>query len=143
MSSRKDALSNDALIQDLVIYELTKGNTKTLQKEDLDKLQDRFAEYKGLIRRGEFTYDEMADKIFGKYGILNPLVSIPVQDPYAQMAPLPPPSDKDLSDFLTFVKDVVKEKEPEKQEKPMKPVKWYSKIWNAICVALSRLNVNI
>jgi hypothetical protein len=78
MSTRDNVLKNDALIQELAIYEVTQGTTKRLTQEDLPDVDARFTEFKRLIKRGSFTYDQLADRIFSKYGIAAPLTPQPI-----------------------------------------------------------------
>lgn len=131
MNHKNRALNNDLLIQDLVLYELTKGTTIPLKEEDLDTLQHRFTEYKGLIKRGEFTYDQLADRIYGKYGITTPLVQPPELKP-DQI------SNAAFKEAITEIKEIVK-----KERKINKPCKWYVRIWNKIQVILSRFYISI
>jgi len=155
MNSRDDAIKNDLLIQDLAIYELSKGTTRTLQKEDLNKVQNLFSEYKRLIRTGEFTYDELCERVYGKWGITKPLVK-----------PLPPPPNvyglPDANDLNAMSRG---ESLPSEQEalamvlgditkllgdpvniepkEPEKPYPWYKRILDKIKLLCSRFYVNI
>jgi len=61
------------MIEQLVMYEVSKGNCKKLEKEDLDTFTNKFAYYKRLIRTGDITYERLQKDILTKYGITKPL----------------------------------------------------------------------
>lgn len=65
---RKQALTNDKRLQDLVTYEITKGLTVAL--EDIALILPKFAEYKSLIKRGSFTIDELEERVLDKYALV-------------------------------------------------------------------------
>jgi len=63
-----DAIHNDMRLMEMALYETTKGQTQHSSQEVLVK---KIAEYKAIIKRGTFTLDELEDKIFSRYGIVN------------------------------------------------------------------------
>jgi len=67
-SQCKEVIANDIRLQDIIYYELTRGNTIkiTNHEESLAK----FAEYKALVRRGCFTIDQLEEKALFKFGIV-------------------------------------------------------------------------
>lgn len=78
MNPKEQAQQNDKLIEDLALYSVSRGAMRLIDsKEKLVEIQERFAEYKSLIRRGEFTYNELATDVYNRYGLTDPLVEAP------------------------------------------------------------------
>lgn len=63
-----DALQNDVRLMEMALYEVTKGQTS---QSTPDALVKKVAEYKALIKRKTFTIDQLEDKVFSRYGIMN------------------------------------------------------------------------
>ena len=63
-----DAIKNDMRLMEMALYEGTKGQTS---KSTQAAITQKILEYKGLIKRGSYTIDQLEDKIFSQYGILN------------------------------------------------------------------------
>lgn len=127
------------LIQDLALYEITKGGMRIMQKEDLEVLQNRFAEYKSLIKRGEFTYDELCERIYAKWGIvdrLNPRPTISTVHTYDAE-----PFHKGVDQTKAFLDEIAGLLKKEKASQ--KPYKWYQKLWDRFRLICSRFYVNI
>lgn len=74
MSTERKSIDNDNRIMNIVTYAVTKGGvnnplTQEMASEYSVKTLKTFAEFKSLIRRGEFTIDELADHVYSKYGV--------------------------------------------------------------------------
>ena len=72
MTKKKIVIQNDARLQDLSVYEVSKGLTIPTTASDL---QRKFVEFKGLVKRGSFTIDQLEDMVCTKWGIVNELTS--------------------------------------------------------------------
>ncbi|UCG54224.1 MAG: hypothetical protein JSV32_06435, partial [Dehalococcoidia bacterium] len=91
-------------------------------------------------RRGSFTYDELANRIYSKYGIIQPL--IPELQPRNELDDLKfykLNDQKEVQEFLDSVKDLMK---PEEKETDKSYPKWQY-IKDKIILILSRFGVNI
>jgi len=87
MSLRSIVAMNDKLLMELADYSVTEGGTivaTEAQKKDpaeaqrwlielTTKRSQLFREYKSLLKRGEFTFDELENRVFSEYGITEPL----------------------------------------------------------------------
>ena len=62
-----EAVSNDNRIQACVMYTLSEGLTK--QIKDDDALFRKFKEFKGLVRRGSMTIEQLENMVYTLYGI--------------------------------------------------------------------------
>ena len=60
---------NDDRLMKLAEYDVLEGYTKTPQPEDQPVLVSRFAEFKGLVKRGEETLKQLETFIYEKHGI--------------------------------------------------------------------------
>ena len=69
MNERDIAFINDNLLLEMASYWETKGGVVALK--DSHQLINRFAEFKSLIMRGEFTLLQLSKNVFGTYGIMN------------------------------------------------------------------------
>lgn len=65
---KHDAIQNDLRLMEMALYEVTKGQTQHATHEDIIK---KVAEYKGIIKRGTYTIDQLEDKIFSRFGIID------------------------------------------------------------------------
>lgn len=65
---KHDAIQNDQRLMEMALYEVTKGQT---QHASYEKLVKKIAEYKGIIKRGTFSLDELEDKIFSRFGVID------------------------------------------------------------------------
>jgi len=79
MNKKQIVVQNDKLILDLATYAATKGNTLVPKSQEdalkqMERVQNRFVEYKHLLMTGETTYDVLEDDVLNKYGITQPLV---------------------------------------------------------------------
>ena len=74
MSKKSIAINNDNRLLDMVTYWETKGGT--LNARDPNQILNRFNEFKGLIRRGSFTMEQLEDMVYSKYGIMSSLSSL-------------------------------------------------------------------
>ena len=74
MSPKQIATENDHRILEVAYYHETAGMTKKLK--DSAQLLDRFAEFKGLVRRGSFTIATLENKVFGQHGIASRPIDI-------------------------------------------------------------------
>ena len=68
---KKEAVKNDRLLQDLAVYELTKGLTVALV--NIRETLPVFAEYKRLVKRGSFTIEQLEERVLNKYAIITEL----------------------------------------------------------------------
>lgn len=80
MNNKTKVIQNDTIINDLAIYSITNGLMKVAKDPAI--LHRRFAEYKHLIKRGEFTLAELENDILNEYGITDNKES----DPYSLKA---------------------------------------------------------
>jgi hypothetical protein len=64
-----DAIKNDLRLMEMALYEVTKGQTNCSNHETVIK---KLAEYKGIIKRGTFTIDQLEDRVFSRFGVLDP-----------------------------------------------------------------------
>ena len=60
----------DMKIQELSLYAVSHGGTRKMSPE---QVVDVFKEFKGYIRAGEFSYDELFYDVVSKFGILKPI----------------------------------------------------------------------
>lgn len=65
---KQDAIQNDLRLLEMALYETTKGQTYCTSQVVIVK---KVTEYKRLIKRGTFTVDELEDRIFSRYGIID------------------------------------------------------------------------
>lgn len=63
-----DAIQNDMRLMEMALYEITKGQT---QNASQDLIVKKLSEYKRIIKRGTYTLDQLEDKIFSRFGLLN------------------------------------------------------------------------
>jgi hypothetical protein len=63
-----DAIQNDIRLMEMALYEVTKGQT---QHADMNQVLSKVYEYKKLIKRGTYNIDQLEDKVFSRFGILN------------------------------------------------------------------------
>ena len=69
MHSKKQwAQYHDNRLLELAMYQLSEG--LTLPVKDRDKLYEKFAEFKGLVKRGSFTIEQLEESVYGRYGII-------------------------------------------------------------------------
>jgi len=86
MSLKDVVAKNDKLIRELADYDVTRGGKITLADQPIEmdaaliwvtdlqkKMGNRFAEFKSLLKRGEFTYGELESKVLKEHGIIEPL----------------------------------------------------------------------
>jgi len=94
--NEKDVAShNDWRLRDIALYHESRGMTHCVEAE---KVRDRFIEFKGLVKRGSFTIDELEKRVFVEYGIVE-------EDPNAiEALGL---SDKISKNFLDIMDDMV------------------------------------
>lgn len=90
MTAREQAIVNDNKLLDMATYAVSAGQTKLCSMHDpvfMHALQDKFNYFKRLVRTGEFTMQQLEDKIYTDYGIVvntdpNHVVGFgPVEDP--------------------------------------------------------------
>ena len=65
--SRNIAITNDNRIMEMAAYWESKGNMYPIPSAE--SMLQRFAEFKGLVRRGSFTMEQLEAHVFGRYGI--------------------------------------------------------------------------
>ena len=63
-----DAIHNDMRLMEMALYETTRGQTHNTSQELIVK---KLSEYKRLIKRGTYTIDQLEDKIYSQFGIIN------------------------------------------------------------------------
>lgn len=92
----EEALKNDKRLENVIVYKLTEGYTKLPKQAKMDKMlgdnadmgqlqeiieakmryQDRitdmFKEFKEAIKRKSVTLEELEEKIYSEYGVVNP-----------------------------------------------------------------------
>jgi len=68
MNKKAIAIKNDNRLMPMAFYHETCGLTKRLK--DPNQIHQRFAYFKGLVMRGEFSIDELEDKIYENNGIM-------------------------------------------------------------------------
>ena len=66
--NREQIVSNDNRVYDLASYYMSQGLTKYVK--DMDTVQAKFMEFKRLILKGEFTFEELEADVIGKFGIV-------------------------------------------------------------------------
>ena len=70
-NEKKQATINDNLIMEVAFYHETKG--LTVPTKDFGKVYERFAEFKRYIKNGEFTLEELENKVYSEFGIVTPI----------------------------------------------------------------------
>lgn len=65
---KQSAIQNDLRLLEMALYEQTKGQTRNTTQESIIQ---KVREYKGLIKRGTFSIDQLEDKTFSRYGIID------------------------------------------------------------------------
>ena len=111
MNEKNIALANDSRLLECALYWQSKGNMIPLDPESVG---NRFAEFKGLVRRGSFTMKQLEKRVFGKYGFIddsNPGMDI-LQNILKDM------TDNDLQDAMR----ISKTKEPSETNKEIKKI---------------------
>ena len=95
LSISQQALQNDRRIENMAVYQVTKGYTDIPQRSTshslpmdqleeqgntmeamsavlyVDKLGKVFSELKGFVMRGTFTLDQLEDRVYAQYGIVS------------------------------------------------------------------------
>jgi len=69
-TKRDIAIQNDKILQELAIYQYTKGLSKTITKpEELEKITALFSEFKANLMKGEYdSIQQLEDQVYGRYG---------------------------------------------------------------------------
>ena len=62
MNTRDTAYWNDQRLMEIATYYETKG--LMIPVKNMDSISQRFVEYKGLVKRGEFTMEEMQEDVY-------------------------------------------------------------------------------
>lgn len=74
------AMLNDERLYKLAEYDITQGYTK-LKGTDRNTLQSKFTEFKGRVKRGDFTLKEMEDDVYNKWGVTEAMdVTVPEEN---------------------------------------------------------------
>lgn len=68
-NSKKIALLNDERLLCAASYYESKGTMVTLRTTE--QLLARFREFKGLVKRGSYTVEQIEEKVYSRYGIVN------------------------------------------------------------------------
>ena len=68
MNKKRNALINDDKLWAIARYHVDKG---TMKKPDMQKWTKRFNEFKALVKRGSFTIDQLEDRVYEKFGVLD------------------------------------------------------------------------
>jgi len=84
---KHEAVQNDLRLLEMALYETTKGQTKNTTQE---LILSKVLEYKAIIKRGTYTIDQLEDKIFSRYGIVDERIlkmpnTISNSDPFMNM----------------------------------------------------------
>lgn len=66
---KQNVITNDQRLQDLAVYAMTEGMTKTCNNPQ--EIQKKFAEYKKIVKRGTFTLEQLEDHVCSVYGIVD------------------------------------------------------------------------
>jgi len=61
------AFKNDEIIMQLCVYEATNGMTKSVNSQEV--ILNLFKEFKGHIKAGEYTLQELSDMVALRHGI--------------------------------------------------------------------------
>ena len=69
MSIKKKIIENDLKIMDMAFYCESKGMTTSLPPSP-DQLLMRFKEFKSLLKREEFSMEELENKVYSSYGVI-------------------------------------------------------------------------
>lgn len=69
MNERNIAFANDNRILEMATYWESKGNMVSLQS--MEAVFSRFAEFKGLVKRGSFTMEQLEKHVFEKFGLID------------------------------------------------------------------------
>ena len=69
------ALENDKRLQEMALYTISNGGMKIdptikTQEEMMTRLGALFTQYKGLVKRGEYTMDDLEIMVFSQNGIV-------------------------------------------------------------------------
>jgi len=64
---RKKIIDNDRRLQDLSIYQLTRG--MTVPVNNIEDILPVFYQFKNLVQRGSFSLDQLEDMVLGRFGI--------------------------------------------------------------------------
>lgn len=65
---KQSAIQNDMRLMEMALYDLTKGQTKNTTPE---AIYMKISEYKGIIKRGTYKIDQLEDRVFSRYGIVD------------------------------------------------------------------------
>ena len=66
---KREAVQNDRRIQELAVYQLTDG--LTIPMKNFQDVLPIFAQFKGLIKRGSFTLEQLEDMVMGRLGVVD------------------------------------------------------------------------
>jgi hypothetical protein len=69
MNSKDMAYWNDKRLMDLATYYESQGLMYPIETQE--QLSNRFIDFKRLIKKGSFTIDELEDRVYSKYGIMD------------------------------------------------------------------------
>lgn len=72
LSAKDEAIMNDQKLSDLALYACTNGLTKVCN--DPEAIQNRFTEFKRLVKRGSFTIEQLENSVGERYGIVNKVI---------------------------------------------------------------------
>lgn len=75
MNARDKAIRNDKMLLDMALYAVSDGQTKLVSMADpafLDDIQAKFNYYKLLVKTHEITMEELEEKIYAEFGIVEP-----------------------------------------------------------------------
>lgn len=69
LSPKEQAIANDHRLSDLALYAVTSGLIKKVTDPQI--VQDKFVEFKRLVKSGEFTIEELENKVCEDFGVTN------------------------------------------------------------------------
>jgi len=87
-SKKQWATYNDNRIIEAALYHESRGKTR---KADVEKIFERFMEFKNYIRRGSFTLPQLEETVYGMFGLM------------------PTEEDNPVHDFLRSLQDIVRD----------------------------------
>jgi len=70
MNEKNIAITNDNRLYDMAGYWESKGNM--VSPISPEAVFNRFTEFKGLVKRGSYTIEQLEAKVFGAFGIITP-----------------------------------------------------------------------
>jgi hypothetical protein len=93
MDAVEQILRNDSRITNLAEYEVTRGYTH-INGVTKEEIQARFADFKGIVKRGEFTLQGLENDVYARWGITEPArATVAPVDPEAPEAPAGPATE--------------------------------------------------